>query len=59
MAKEGKQGFCIGASVIHPIWGKGRILNTEGEGDMMKATIDFRGQKKKLIARLAHLEVIS
>ncbi|MBN2373806.1 UvrD-helicase domain-containing protein [bacterium] len=50
--------FTVGASVMHPQWGKGSILQIEGKDDMMKLVVAFRGQKKKLMARYANLQII-
>jgi len=51
--------FVLGAKVLHPQWGIGKILQIEGRDAKMKLLIDFRGHKKKLMAQYAKLQVIS
>jgi DNA helicase-2/ATP-dependent DNA helicase PcrA len=45
-------GFAVGATVLHPSFGGGRILDREGSGKHLKLTIHFsdHGQKKILPA---------
>jgi DNA helicase-2/ATP-dependent DNA helicase PcrA len=50
--------FELGAKVLHPQWGIGKILHIEGQDAKMKLLVDFRGQKKKLMAQYAKLQVI-
>ncbi|MGA1790336.1 MAG: ATP-dependent helicase [bacterium] len=52
-------GFTIGGKVVHPNWGIGKILQIEGRDDKMKLYVDFRGHKKKLMAKYAKLQVMS
>ena len=51
-------GFTIGGKVMHPNWGVGKILQIEGRDDKMKLYVDFRGHKKKLMAKYAKLQVM-
>ncbi len=55
--KAAPEELVTGAVVFHSQWGKGRILQTEGMGDIMKALVDFRGHKKKLMVRYANLMI--
>ncbi|MGA1863823.1 MAG: ATP-dependent helicase [bacterium] len=50
--------FEIGAKVLHPQWGIGKILQIEGQDAKMKLLIDFRGHKKKLMAQYAKLQIL-
>ena len=46
----------IGDHVAHKLFGNGKILDVEGEGDSAKLTIIFSGNvRKKLIAKYANL----
>ncbi|MBN1349517.1 UvrD-helicase domain-containing protein [candidate division KSB1 bacterium] len=48
-----------GATVKHPTFGKGIILNLEGDGESMKATVAFDlVGRKKLMVKYANLEII-
>jgi len=55
--KASPEDLIAGAIVFHSNWGKGKILQTEGNGDMMKVVVDFRGQKKKLMVQYANLMI--
>ena len=47
----------VGRFVMHPMFGRGKILKHEGRGDNLKVVIMFSsGQKKKILVRVAHLE---
>jgi DNA helicase-2/ATP-dependent DNA helicase PcrA len=49
----------IGTKVIHPHFGAGKILSTEGSGENMKLVVRFNtGQTKKLLVKYANLEII-
>ena len=48
--------YRVGMPVRHPKWGVGRICSLEGKGDRLKLVVDFWGNKKKLLAKFAHLE---
>jgi len=49
----------IGAEVKHSMFGLGKILNKEGQGENMKLTVNFyEVGKKKLMAKYANLEVL-
>ena len=47
---EGRDGYRLGASVLHPKFGSGKIVAREGAGKSLKLTIRFdsHGQKKIL-----------
>ena len=48
-----------GMEVEHPRFGKGKIINLEGEGTNRKATVFFRGAgQKQLLLKFARLKVI-
>jgi DNA helicase-2/ATP-dependent DNA helicase PcrA len=48
--------FKIGAMVLHPVFGKGKIIEKSGIENDLKLTILFEdGQQKKLLARVANL----
>jgi DNA helicase-2/ATP-dependent DNA helicase PcrA len=48
--------FVIGDHVEHKLFGKGKVVAVEGEGDTAKLTILFSGNvRKKLIAKYAKL----
>ena len=51
-AADPGDGFAIGADVVHPRFGGGRILDREGQGKHLKLTIHFleHGPKKILPA---------
>jgi len=47
----------VGKYVIHPMFGRGKIIKHDGAGEDLKVTIHFdTGQTKKIVACLAHLE---
>ncbi|MFH0924804.1 MAG: UvrD-helicase domain-containing protein [bacterium] len=48
--------FPVGCLVNHPIWGKGKVTYSEGEGDNKKLVVSFLGEKKKLVLKFARLE---
>ena len=49
----------VGAEVKHSMFGLGKILNKEGQGESMKLTVNFyKVGKKKLMAKYANLEVL-
>ena len=49
----------VGAEVKHSMFGLGKILNKEGQGENMKLTVNFyEVGKKKLMAKYANLEVL-
>ena len=47
-----EDGFAVGAMVLHPRFGGGKIVDRQGAGKNLKLTIDFsdHGQKKILPA---------
>jgi len=49
-----------GQMVIHPKFGRGRVLKVEGLGENMRVDVDFVSYgPKKLIAKYAHLTIVS
>jgi len=47
----------VGNYVIHPSFGRGKVVGNEGFGDNLKVTIKFDGgQTKKVLVRFAQLE---
>ncbi len=57
---EDGEGFRPGNIVIHPKFGRGRVLRVEGMGEQMRIDVDFGSVgPKKLIAKYANLRVIS
>jgi len=53
----GEPSFRLGEEVYHPKFGKGTIVNKEGEGEETKLTVSFLSVgRKKLVARYAHLK---
>jgi len=49
--------FEVGRFVVHPTFGRGKIVKSENPGPDVKLTIQFeRRITKKLIARMAQLE---
>ena len=53
---DGNDLMSVGRWVLHPSWGKGRIVDREGSGSDMKLSISFGGRLKKVLAAYAHLE---
>jgi DNA helicase II / ATP-dependent DNA helicase PcrA len=49
-----------GAIVLHPKFGRGRVVRVEGSGEDMRLDVDFASVgPKRLIAKYAHLTVVS
>ncbi|MEO8025268.1 MAG: 3'-5' exonuclease, partial [Bryobacteraceae bacterium] len=49
--------FRSGATVVHPKWGRGTILQREGDGDDAKLTISFPGYGlKKILEKFAGIQ---
>lgn len=48
-----------GQRVRHPVWGVGRILQINGRGDNMRATIQFSNVTKRVMVKYAALETLS
>ena len=49
----------VGTKVLHPHFGQGKILSTEGRGENMKLTVRFAtGETKKLLVKYANMEII-
>ncbi|NKB86947.1 MAG: AAA family ATPase [Acidobacteria bacterium] len=49
-----------GTAVFHPMFGAGRVVQTQGSGDRLKITVSFaRAGTKHLIAKFAKLELLA
>ncbi len=62
---DSKEGFAdpseivAGSNIEHPRFGKGKVLNTEGSGPNIKATIFFQNHgQKQLLLRFAKLRIL-
>ena len=54
------QDIAINQFVEHKIFGKGKVINIEGNGSNAKITILFNNnERKKLIYKYANLKIIS
>jgi DNA helicase-2/ATP-dependent DNA helicase PcrA len=52
--------YKIGTIVLHPVFGKGKIIEKSGAGDDLKLIVLFEnGQWKKLLAKVANLKFTS
>lgn len=49
--------FKVGSRVRHSTLGTGIVKGTEGSGDMEKVTVQFPAGIKKLLAKVAGLEI--
>jgi DNA helicase-2/ATP-dependent DNA helicase PcrA len=59
-AERSADGYDVGAQVVHPSFGPGRILGREGSGKHLKLTIHFAGHgRKKILPAYTRLEVSS
>jgi DNA helicase-2/ATP-dependent DNA helicase PcrA len=55
-SQEEDNNYPIGSRVYHETFGKGEVIDVEGQGDKMKISIKFDGEiYKKLIAQYANL----
>ena len=53
-----KRSFRVGSRITHEIFGKGKVLQISGEGDMQKVSIDFESRgKKTLLLKFANIEL--
>jgi DNA helicase-2/ATP-dependent DNA helicase PcrA len=51
------KGTSVGAVILHPRWGRGKVVRREGEGDDAKLTVQFPGYGlKKLVQKYAGLK---
>jgi DNA helicase-2/ATP-dependent DNA helicase PcrA len=58
--QDAADGFPVGATVEHPMFGPGRILEREGSGAKLKLTIHFVGYgAKKILPAYTKLQVAS
>ena len=57
--EDNREHYKIGDWVYHEKWGKGIVLYLEGDGDKMKVSVSFSGQKKKLLVKYAKLKKLS
>ncbi|TNE71191.1 hypothetical protein EP331_10110 [bacterium] len=54
-----EQDFRVGVNVLHPKFGKGKIVQTEGSGENAKVTVYFQtAGQKKLLLRFAKLQLL-
>ena len=51
----GELDISVGAWVLHPMWGRGRVEEQSGLGGDAKLTIRFQGPTKKVVLRYARL----
>ncbi len=55
-SQESELDYSIGSLVYHSTFGKGKVVNLEGQGERMKVSVLFEGNiMKKLIAQYANL----
>ena len=53
-------GYAVGATVVHPHFGSGRIVGREGEGKALKLTIRFAGKdQKKILPAYTQLQILA
>jgi len=58
IGRDPGDGYAVGASVLHPQFGTGRILDREGSGKTLKLTIRFvRHGSKKILPAYTDLQV--
>ncbi len=58
-APQGPAGIAVGASVRHPSFGEGVVLDVEGSGDATRVTVQFRrAGAKRLMLKYAALECV-
>ncbi len=51
--------YKTGSRVSHPVWGSGVVEKTEGKGEALKVTVQFKSVgKKKLMAKMANLTTV-
>ena len=54
---DGDDPLAVGRWVLHPNWGRGRIVDRQGSGDDLKLSISFaQGRTKKVLAAFAQLQ---
>ena len=52
----GEDALAVGRWVVHPDWGRGQILEREGQGEKTKLSIRFGGTTKRVMAAYAGLQ---
>ncbi len=53
-----RRSFRVGSRVVHEIFGRGKVLQITGEGDMQKVSIDFEEKgKKTLLLKFANIQL--
>ncbi|MGA2622515.1 MAG: UvrD-helicase domain-containing protein [Bacteroidota bacterium] len=58
-ATDTVQGFQVGMTVHHDVFGKGRIVSLSGAGESMKASVEFSSAgRKQLLLKYARLRVV-
>lgn len=59
VAEKHDDGFDVGRTVTHPMFGSGRILDREGKGPSLKLTIQFVGHgTKRILPQYTRLDVV-
>ena len=53
---DGEDPLAVGRWVVHPDWGRGKILEREGQGEKTKLSIRFGGTTKRVMAAYAGLQ---
>ena len=53
---EGEEFLAVGSWVLHPSWGRGKILACDGEGAQHRLSIRFGTQVKRVMVAYAQLE---
>lgn len=54
-----RRSLRVGSRVVHDIFGRGKILRLEGQGDMQKVTVNFETKgSKTLLVKFAKLKLV-
>ena len=53
---DGEDPLAVGRWVVHPDWGRGKIVEREGQGEKTKLSIRFGGTTKRVMAAYAQLQ---
>ncbi len=54
-----RRSLRVGSKVVHDIFGRGKILQIVGNGDMQKVTVDFENVgRKTLLTKFANLKLV-
>jgi len=53
-----RRSFRVGSRIIHEVFGRGKVLQISGNGDMQKVSIDFEEKgKKTLLLKFANIKL--